>query len=135
MTRKLGDGMRQEDGRKLVRYGSPGERDGGWLEPSRHSSARLAAGGRRWDEGVGVPHSVRYLHDTFDVTALAWRILAVVFWHLYGKPDVLSWRRYDGWVYWRRYGGNVIGDRKGDRSGDRNSDRNSDRNGGSGGCR
>ena len=114
--------MRQEDRRKLVRYRSPGERNGGWLEPSRQSSARLAAGGSRRDERVGVPHSIRYLDDLFDVAVFTQRTLAVVFWHLDAKPDVLSWRRYDSGDDWRRHGGMVIGDKDGIKDVDRDGD-------------
>lgn len=106
--------MRQEDGRKMARYRSPSERNDRWLEPSKQLRATLAAGRRRRDEGLGFPHSVRYLHDTFDMTTLAFRTLAVVVWHRHGKPDVLSWPRY---------GSRDVGSRDSGRSGSRHGNR------------
>ena len=96
--------MRQEDWRNLVGYRGLSERNCRRPEPSRQSSAKLAASGCRRYKAFGVEHFVGYLHDVNDVTTFAWSTLAVIVWHLDGKPAVLAWSR-------RRNGGKVIGGR------------------------
>ena len=93
--RQLGCGMWQEDGRKLIRYSRPSERVCHWSETSRQSCARFAAGRCGWDEGLAVPYSIRYLHETLDVMALSFLfILAIVGWHVDNNIAIPPWGRH-----------------------------------------